>query len=788
MGGNRALRTYLVIQGVVSVGSFLLPYPIRGVAHLLIVISGVVALIVAIGRKRPSRRTAWWLVAASGSLTYGSAIVVVVTYGLRGAATVHVWGPVVLGVSAMVMLAGGLAVLGRRRSDVSGAGWVDALDAWMTAVGVYLLTWIFYTNPRVTMSTSTVVTLVAVAVPVSALLVFTTAVKLALAGVWRTWSGRMLLLAIVAGLAAAGLTAYPAGAQAVQFNLALTVAWLSHGVLLGATGVAADFADVGATLRLPAIDLPPWRMALFLLLALLVPVDLAVEFVHAGPGVPDAPTVLVPVICAAVIFLLLVVRLGLVARVAQGRAAELARQTHALERAVADQKELQGQLSYRALHDPLTGLANRSVLTDRMEWIHDTFGTPGHPPGRGQALLMLDLDGFKYINDTFGHPVGDQVLVDVARRVLSTVPDETVVVRLGGDEFAVLLEDTSAFEARQRADEIMEAVRSPYFVGGRELFLSASIGLLVSAATMQPPNSSEALRDVDQALYAAKTAGRNRIVQFHPRLRAERLDQARISAGLRNALARDEFVLHYQPIVALRGGAIVAAEALLRWRRGPGDLVSPGEFIPVAEQVGLIVDIGAWVVRQACHDARAWYVEHGIPVGVNVSGRQLDDPSFSDVVLAALADAGLPGPALSLELTESSLIATTTDLAVHAQLNRLRDNGVRVAIDDFGTGYSSLSYISRLPVDLVKIDSSFTQSPADPATPRQTWDFLRAILELISSLRLEAIAEGVETQEQADALRGLNCPFAQGYYFSRPVPADQFDRLMRTSVTTGRSR
>jgi len=322
-------------------------------------------------------------------------------------------------------------------------------------------------------------------------------------------------------------------------------------------------------------------------------------------------------------------------------------------------------------------------------------------------------------------------------------------------------------------------LRNPFFVSGRELFLSASLGLVITDAGAHPPRASEGLRDVDQALYAAKAAGRNRMAEFHPRLLDERLHQARMTTELRHAVSQKELFLHYQPIVAMHDGRVVGVEALARWRLRGREMVSPSEFIPVAEQTGLIIDIGTWVVRQACRDAGPWYLEHGLSVGVNVSGRQLDDPAFADVVVEALADNGLPGSALVLELTESTLIENTADPTVRAQLDRLRDHGVQVAIDDFGTGYSSLSYITRLPVDLVKIDSSFTPSAGGSAIAHQPWTVVRAILRLISSLKLSAVAEGIETREQAEMLRQLKCAYGQGYYFSPPLPADRVDDLLR---------
>ncbi len=512
---------------------------------------------------------------------------------------------------------------------------------------------------------------------------------------------------------------------------------------------------------------------LFALLALLAPLDVALDVVHAGGAPPQVVAVLVPPIGGMLILLLLVARLAMIARVAETRADELSGQSDSLARAITEQDELQRELTYRALHDPLTGVANRYVLTDRMDQLSRS------PTSRGQALMMLDLDGFKDVNDTFGHPVGDQVLIDAAQRLVSSIPAEAVLVRFGGDEFGVLLENTPGDEARRVAEAIVQALRCPFFVSGQELLLSASLGLMVSETGVHPPSAAEGLRDVDQALYAAKAAGRNRVAEFYPKLLDERLHLARMTTRLRQAVSRKELTLHYQPIVALDDGRIVGVEALARWPQAGGEMVPPSEFIPVAEQAGLISDIGTWVLQQACRDAGPWFVNYGITIGVNVSGRQLDNPAFADLVLETLADIGVPGSALVLELTESSLIENTADPAVRAQLARLREQGVRVAIDDFGTGYSSLSYITRLPIDLVKIDSSFTPSPVGSTVPHQPWTVVRAILQLISSLTLSAVAEGIETREQADILRELKCTYGQGYYFSPPVPADRIVDLVR---------
>jgi diguanylate cyclase (GGDEF)-like protein len=488
---------------------------------------------------------------------------------------------------------------------------------------------------------------------------------------------------------------------------------------------------------------------------------------------------MVPAVGSTLILIFLVLRLDLLGRVAKRRAADVDDRSAALARAMVEQEQLHRLLAHRALHDPLTGLANRHVLTDRMEWLHNNTLHGARNRGyRGQALMMLDLDGFKDINDSFGHPVGDQLLVDVAQRLVNTMPDSAVVVRLGGDEFAVLLEATPRNDALHAAEAIRTQLRHPYAVGGQELYLSTSIGLLITDPDARPPGPSEGLRDVDQALYVAKAAGRDQVAEFHPDDLATRMQQARTSTRLRQAVARSELRLQYQPIVSLDDSRIVAVEALVRWQPDGQEMVPPSEFISIAEQTGLIIDIGTWVLRRACRDSAAWHNQYGIGVGVNVSGRQLADPAFADIVLAALSDADLPGSALAIELTETSLIAASKDQDVRGSLVRLRERGVQIAVDDFGTGYSSLSYLSRFPVDIVKIDSSFTPSAVGTAVPHPTWPLIRAILQLISSLKLSAVAEGIETREQAEKLRQLNCPYAQGYHFSPPVAPERVEGLL----------
>jgi EAL domain-containing protein (putative c-di-GMP-specific phosphodiesterase class I) len=326
---------------------------------------------------------------------------------------------------------------------------------------------------------------------------------------------------------------------------------------------------------------------------------------------------------------------------------------------------------------------------------------------------------------------------------------------------------------------VLTAVGRSYTIGGRELFLTTSVGMYNIDPNQVRPTTSDVLRDADLALYAAKEDGKNRITVFHPRLREARLEQTRLNAGLRHALVNDEFVLHYQPIIDLESGRIKAVEALVRWRPGRGPLISPADFIPIAETSGIILPIGAWVLRTACRVARRWYEEYQISISVNVSGRQLDDPSFADTVTAALAESGLPGAGLIIEITESTLVTSSHTPTLHEHLRRLRDSGVKVAIDDFGTGYSSLSYVAELPIDIVKIDKSFTQASTGEEFVPHEWAFTKAILQLVESLRMVAVAEGVETPAQAEALRTLRCPLVQGFHFARPVPAEAIDRTLR---------
>ncbi|MBG0828971.1 GGDEF domain-containing protein [Planomonospora sp. ID67723] len=654
-----------------------------------------------------------------------------------------------------------LTMLSTRAEGSCGAG---LLDAGIIAVCVAMPLWTFLIKPLVDGSGQTGTALAfAIAIPVIDLFAAGILVRLAFDNRRTPWLG--LLGAAYASLFAGDgaylldqVTGRPSGTVA-------TIGWLGFSVLSGAAVLHPGVAT--RRLRTSVVS-GRGRVIMFLALALLSPLvsGLGHAFMdsygrtHFFDGLMNtALTVLLAV--------LLVLRLNTVARLAENHSAEL---VTALNR----QEALQRSLSHRALHDPLTGLANRTLLNQSLQ--HAIITSSALPGIRPPALLLLDLDGFKDINDTFGHPIGDELLVHVARRLGAVVAQGQTLARLGGDEFALLLPTATPADALAVARRVLTAVRAPYRLDARELHLTTSIGILAGLPVDSP---SEALRSVDLALYAAKNAGKDQIAVFEPALRDAQLERTRLTAELRQALPAGEFTLNYQPVVNLASGDIRGVEALLRWTPTGGTPVRPDVFIPIAEETGLIVPIGLWVLEQACADARRWHEQYGISVAVNVSGRQLREEGFGAMVLETLARYELPEGALTLEITESMLLATTPaeTQRLIGVLNALREHGVRIALDDFGTGYSSLAYLRSLPVDVLKIDRSFTIALTEEG-PQQTQAFTKAIMELSASLRLDTVVEGVETSEQAVLLQRMGRPLVQGYLFSPPVPAQRVEDLL----------
>ena len=438
-------------------------------------------------------------------------------------------------------------------------------------------------------------------------------------------------------------------------------------------------------------------------------------------------------------------------------------------RDIRERKELEEQLIHRALHDPLTGLANRALFADRLRHAQQ-LGARQHSR---VAVAVLDLDDFKAVNDGFGHATGDQVLVEVARRLRGAVRESDTAARLGGDEFAVLLEAVEGEEdLRAVAAAALAAIAAPFTVAAHPLHLTASLGAATSAEGL---TEDEVLRQADLALYHAKEAGKGRFALFAPGMRTAMARRHEMEADLRRAIERQELYLAYQPVVSLRTGRVVGAEALARWRHREHGLVPPGDFIDLAEASGLIEPLGQWVIDEACRQAAAWHRldQRGLYVGVNLSLRQLYEPGIVDQVRAALAESGLPRDLLVCEITES--LPARDPLAAAARLHELKATGVRLALDDFGTGYSSLGRLRDLPIDILKIDGAFTR---DLGTGQDS-ALARAIVMLGKATGLVLVAEGVETPTQAAALRELGCDLAQGFHFGAAAEAEELTRHLR---------
>jgi diguanylate cyclase (GGDEF)-like protein len=422
-----------------------------------------------------------------------------------------------------------------------------------------------------------------------------------------------------------------------------------------------------------------------------------------------------------------------------------------------------------AFNDSLTGLANRALFLDRL----DQALSRAQRAGRTVTVVFLDLDRFKLVNDSLGHVAGDALLVAAADRIRRAVRGAGTVARLGGDEFAVLLEDLDTQEDAVRiAQRIRERLNAPVQVAERDVNVSASIGIAAGDGSAE-----DLLRDADVAMYRAKGAGRGRYQVFEPGMHADVVARLELEADVRRAVEREEFVVHYQPIVALADGRILGVEALARWNHPERGLVAPDDFISVAEETGMIVAIGDQILRQACGQVALWQAELGdrapLALSVNLAARQLARPGLVDEVRSAVTDARLAPGTLLLELTET-VIMQDTDATI-AQLRALKGLDARIAVDDFGTGYSSLRYLQRFPIDILKIAKPFVDGVADDSDEAI---MARAIVDLSRNLGLATIAEGIENGEQAAALRELGCTLGQGFLYSRPLAADAMTAVL----------
>lgn len=444
-------------------------------------------------------------------------------------------------------------------------------------------------------------------------------------------------------------------------------------------------------------------------------------------------------------------------------------------------KRAEEQIIYDAFHDSLTGLPNRALFQDRLG---RAIEHNRRNPADLFAVIYLDFDRFKLVNDSLGHSIGDQLLVASARRLENCIRSSDTVARLGGDEFVILLEDVAGeADARMVADRVLNDLSLPYHLGGHQVFSSASIGLVLSIWDYERPE--EVLRDADIAMYRAKLMGKARTVLFTPEMREMARDRLELETDLREAIDQQQFRLHYQPIVDLNDGRLIGFEALARWAHPRRGLMLPLDFIPLAEETGLIIPIGHWVMREACQQARFWQEQYPLDppltISINLSARQFTQVDLCAVVEGILEETGLPGHTLSLEITESVLVENRQ--AASELLQGLRGMGIHVQIDDFGTGYSSLSYLHQFPIDTLKIDRSFVEKLSYNGETN-TAEIIRTIMTLARELDLKVIAEGLETSKQLSRLLALQCEYGQGFYFSEPVENTEAEALIAKSRLT----
>ena len=442
---------------------------------------------------------------------------------------------------------------------------------------------------------------------------------------------------------------------------------------------------------------------------------------------------------------------------------------------ISDRKRAEGQLERNAYYDGLTGLPNRALFSERLD---RTIARGNRHPDLTFAVLFLDIDHFKKINDSLGHLPGDRLLIEAARRFETCLRPGDTVARLGGDEFAVLLDDLAGIEDVQPvAERIQAELKQPFSLDGHEAFITVSMGIALGRGGEL--DGQELLRSADTAMYRAKSAGRGRHQVFEAGMHQRAVKLLELETDLWRALERQELRLHFQPIIALSSGEISGFEALVRWQHPERGLVSPGDFIPLAEETGLIIPIGWWVLEAACRQAQTWRARFGpLWMSVNLSSRQLTQLDMMERVSAALQNSEFDPHLLKLEITESAIMENTD--AAAAMLQRVKDLGVQFSMDDFGTGYSSLSYLHRFPLDTIKVDRSFVSQMTPHARNRE---IVQTIVSMAHGLTMQVVAEGVENAEQLQGLREMECGFAQGFYISRPLPADQIESLLERKLS-----
>jgi diguanylate cyclase (GGDEF)-like protein len=746
------------VSAVVIIATMLPWYNVRLVVLLLCSTTVIGGIVAGVRLNRPRHRLGWNVLLGAVSFTVVSNIAWPVLQAMHVIGTspavdlLYYTTYPMLGLALFI-----LPVQGRKTSLLAGM-----TEAGIITSGAAVIWWTLLVDPLVLDGGPMPDQIHVVAYPMLDMGLFALGVRLLLIGGADSVSYR-LIAASTASLMIADTALFVTSVEGGlgQPPTISSVCWLLTNALLGASALHPSMARAAPDIPDEVVPDNAGSARIYIVTVVSTPILTGIYLVHElWENELSTADVVVPVGATTLAAALVVTRMRQLNQLANRHAA-------ALEQSLLSEAELQQELRHLAQHDPLTGLANRSPLYNRI-----TSALAGERAG---ALLVLDVDNFKEVNDRFGHAAGDDLLVAVSGRLGELVAAGDLLARLDSDEFAIMAERGDPVRL---AHGLLTAMRRPFLIQGHELFATVSVGLRRLESDQL---TGDVLRDAYMALHAAKAAGRDQFTPFDRGLSERKMAAARTVERLRGAILRDELLLHYQPLVRLADERMVGVEALLRWRPAGEPMVQPDQFIPAAEDSGLIVPIGAWVLREACRTVAAWHRQHGAVVSVNVSPRQLREPDFGAQVQDALRSSALPPAALILEITEGVLVDSgmVTEQAI-GHLTMLRKQGVRVAIDDFGTGYSSLAYLRDLPIDHIKIDKSFMPAPGEPDPAART--IVKAVIDLASGLSLGTIAEGVETVEQVELLRDLGCERAQGFYFARPVPAAEAAALLAASA------